>query len=216
MLKAFNNDLFVCGVDEAGRGCLAGPVTAAAVILPKNYKNKLIQDSKKLNAHNRMKLYDEITSIAIDYSIIDIPNDIIDSINVLESTFLAMNRAISKIIRKADYIIIDGNQFKTKSKFKYECVIRGDSIYQSIAAASILAKVHRDKLMVKYNKEYPYYDWINNKGYGTIKHQNAIKKFGISIYHRKSFNLLNKQLKIKIWFFNFVIKFWKNIYFYFL
>ena len=198
MLKAFNNDLFVCGVDEAGRGCLAGPVPAAAVILPKNYKNKLIQDSKKLNAHNRMKLYDEITSIAIDYSIIDIPNDIIDSINVLESTFLAMNKAISKIIRKADYIIIDGNQFKTKSKFKYECVIRGDSIYQSIAAASILAKVHRDKLMVKYNKEYPYYDWINNKGYGTIKHKSAIKKFGISIYHRKSFNLLNKQLKIKI------------------
>ena len=184
MLKAFNNDLFVCGVDEAGRGCLAGPVTAAAVILPKNYKNKLIQDSKKLNAHNRMKLYNEITSIAIDYSIIDIPNDIIDSINVLESTFLAMNKAISKIIRKADYIIIDGNQFKTKSKFKYECVIRGDSIYQSIAAASILAKVHRDKLMVKYNKEYPYYDWINNKGYGTIKHKNSIKKFGISIYHR--------------------------------
>ena len=198
MLKAFNNDLFVCGVDEAGRGCLAGPVTAAAVILPKNYKNKLIQDSKKLNAHNRMKLYNEITSIAIDYSIIDIPNDIIDSINVLESTFLAMNKAISKIIRKADYIIIDGNQFKTKSKFKYECVIRGDSIYQSIAAASILAKVHRDKLMVKYNKEYPYYDWINNKGYGTIKHKNSIKKFGISIYHRKSFNLINKQLKIKI------------------
>ena len=198
MLKAFNNDLFVCGVDEAGRGCLAGPVTAAAVILPKNYKNKLIQDSKKINAHNRMKLYDEITSIAIDYSIIDIPNDIIDSINVLESTFLAMNKAISKIIRKADYIIIDGNQFKTKNKFKYECVIRGDSIYQSIAAASILAKVHRDKLMVKYNKEYPYYDWINNKGYGTIKHKSAIKKFGISIYHRKSFNLLNKQLKIKI------------------
>ena len=198
MLKAFNNDLFVCGVDEAGRGCLAGPVTAAAVILPKNYKNKLIQDSKKLNAHNRMKLYNEITSIAIDYSIIDIPNDIIDSINVLESTFLAMNKAISKIIRKADYIIIDGNQFKTKSKFKYECVIRGDSIYQSIAAASILAKVHRDKLMLKYNKEYPYYDWINNKGYGTIKHKNAIKKFGISIYHRKSFNLLIKQLKIKI------------------
>ena len=198
MLKAFNNDLFVCGVDEAGRGCLAGPLTAAAVILPKNYKNKLIQDSKKLNAHNRMKLYNEITSIAIDYSIIDIPNDIIDSINVLESTFLAMNKAISKIIRKADYIIIDGNQFKTKSKFKYECVIRGDSIYQSIAAASILAKVHRDKLMEKYNKEYPYYDWINNKGYGTIKHKNSIKKFGISIYHRKSFNLLNKQLKIKI------------------
>ena len=198
MLKAFNKDLFICGVDEAGRGCLAGPVTAAAVILPKNYKNELIQDSKKLNNYNRMKLYEEITSIAIDYSIIDISNNIIDSINVLESTFLAMNKAISKIIRKADYIIIDGNQFKTKSKFNYECVIKGDSIFQSIAAASILAKVHRDKLMVKYNNEYPYYDWINNKGYGTVKHKNAIKKFGISRYHRKSFNLLNKQLKIKI------------------
>ena len=194
MLKAFNKDLFICGVDEAGRGCLAGPVTAAAVILPKNYKNELIQDSKKLNNYNRMKLYEEITSIAIDYSIIDISNKIIDSINVLESTFLAMNKAISKIIRKADYIIIDGNQFKTKSKFSYECVIKGDSIYQSIAAASILAKAHRDKLMIKYNEEYPYYDWNNNKGYGTIKHKNAIKKFGISRYHRKSFNLLNKQL----------------------
>ena len=198
MLKAFNKDLFICGVDEAGRGCLAGPVTAAAVILPKNYKNELIQDSKKLNNYDRMRLYQEITSIAIDYSIIDISNKIIDSINVLESTFLAMNKAISKIIRKADYIIIDGNQFKTKSKFSYECVIKGDSIYQSIAAASILAKAHRDKLMIKYNEEYPYYDWNNNKGYGTIKHKNAIKKFGISRYHRKSFNLLNKQLKIKI------------------
>jgi len=198
MLKAFNNDLLVCGVDEAGRGSLAGPVTAAAVILPKNYKNELIQDSKKLNKYNRIQLYEEITSIAIDYSIIDISNDTIDSINVLESTFLAMSKAISKIIRKADYIIIDGSQFKTKSKFNYECVIKGDSIYQSIAAASILAKVHRDKLMVKYSEDYPYYDWINNKGYGTIKHKNAIKKFGISRYHRKSFNLLNKQLKIKI------------------
>ena len=198
MLKAFNKDLFICGVDEAGRGCLAGPVTAAAVILPKNYKNELIQDSKKLNNYDRMRLYQEITSIAIDYSIIDISNKIIDSINVLESTFLAMNKAISKIIRKADYIIIDGNQFKTKSKFNYECVIKGDSIYQSIAAASILAKAHRDKLMIKYNEEYPYYDWNNNKGYGTIKHKNAIKKFGISRYHRKSFNLINKQLKIKI------------------
>ncbi len=198
MLKAFNNKLFICGVDEAGRGCLAGPVTAAAVILPKNYRNELIKDSKKLSESERIELYNEIISAAIDYSIVDISNNVIDSINILESTFLAMNKAISKIIKKADFIIIDGNQFKTKSKFNYECVIKGDSIYQSIAAASILAKVHRDKLMVKYNKEYPYYDWINNKGYGTIRHKNAIKKFGISRFHRKSFNLLIKQLKIKI------------------
>ena len=109
-----------------------------------------------------------------------------------------MNKAISKIIKKADYIIIDGNQFKTKNKFNYECIIKGDSIYQSIDAASILAKVHRDNLMVKFDKDYPHYDWINNKGYGTIKHKTAIKKHGISRYHRKSFNLLNKQLKIKI------------------
>ncbi len=198
MLKAFNNKFFICGVDEAGRGSLAGPVTAAAVILPKNYNNQLIEDSKKLSELNRRKLYKEITSIAIDYSIIDISNNIIDSINVLESTFLAMNKAISKIIKKADYIIIDGNQFKTNNKFDYKCIIKGDAIYQSIAAASILAKVHRDNLMVKFDKDYPHYDWINNKGYGTIKHKTAIKKYGISRYHRKSFNLINKQLKIKI------------------
>ena len=119
MLKAFNNDLFVCGVDEAGRGCLAGPVTAAAVILPKNYRNELIKDSKKLSESERIELYNEIISAAIDYSIVDISNNVIDSINILESTFLAMNKAISKIIKKADFIIIDGNQFKTKSKFNY-------------------------------------------------------------------------------------------------
>ena len=198
MLKAFNNKLFVCGVDEAGRGCLAGPVTAAAVILPKNYSNKLIQDSKKINESNRIKLYNEIISVAIDYSIVDISNNVIDSINILESTFLAMNKAISKIIRRADFVIIDGNQFKTNNKFNYECIVKGDAIYQSIAAASILAKVHRDNLMIKYSRDYRYYDWINNKGYGTINHKNAIKKFGISKYHRKSFNLLDKQLKIKI------------------
>ena len=198
MLKEFNNKLFVCGVDEAGRGCLAGPVTAAAVILPKNYRNKLIQDSKKINESNRIKLYNEIISVAIDYSIVDISNNVIDSINILESTFLAMNKAISKIIRRADFVIIDGNQFKTNNKFNYECIVKGDAIYQSIAAASILAKVHRDNLMIKYSRDYRYYDWINNKGYGTINHKNAIKKFGISKYHRKSFNLLDKQLKIKI------------------
>ena len=198
MLKAFNNKLFVCGVDEAGRGCLAGPVTAAAVILPKNYRNKLIQDSKKINESNRIELYNEIISVAIDYSIVDISNNVIDSINILESTFLAMNKAISKIIRRADFVIIDGNQFKTNNKFNYECIVKGDAIYQSIAAASILAKVHRDNLMIKYSRDYRYYDWINNKGYGTINHKNAIKKFGISKYHRKSFNLLDKQLKIKI------------------
>ena len=116
MLRVFNNKIFVCGIDEAGRGCLAGPVTAAAVILPKKYKNPYIKDSKKLTENNRIDLYNEIIDISIDYAIIDISNEIIDSINVLESTFLAMNNAISKIKNKIDYIIIDGNKFKTKKK----------------------------------------------------------------------------------------------------
>lgn len=198
MLRVFNNKIFVCGIDEAGRGCLAGPVTAAAVILPKKYKNPYIKDSKKLTENNRIDLYNEIIDISIDYAIIDISNEIIDSINVLESTFLAMNNAISKIKNKIDYIIIDGNKFKTKKKIQYECVVKGDSIYQSIAAASILAKVHRDKIMKDLDLDFPDYEWGNNKGYGTLKHRLAIKHKGLTKYHRKSFNLFEKQLKIKI------------------
>lgn len=198
MLKVFNNKIFVCGIDEAGRGCLAGPVTAAAVVLPKKYKNPFIKDSKKLNKSNRLDLFNEIIECSLDYAIIDISPKIIDSINILESTFLAMNNAISKIHSIIDYTIIDGNKFKTEKKIKYKCIVKGDNIYQSIAAASILAKVHRDKIMEDLHLNFPEYDWINNKGYGTSKHRLAIRNYGITKHHRKSFNLVEKQLKIKI------------------
>ena len=198
MLKVFNNKIFVCGIDEAGRGCLAGPVTAAAVVLPKKYKNPFIKDSKKLNKSDRLDLFNEIIECSLDYAIIDISPKIIDSINILESTFLAMNNAISKIRNIIDYTIIDGNKFKTEKKIKYKCIVKGDNIYQSIAAASILAKVHRDKIMEDLHLNFPEYDWINNKGYGTSKHRLAIRNYGITKHHRKSFNLVEKQLKIKI------------------
>ena len=198
MLKVFNNKIFVCGIDEAGRGCLAGPVTAAAVVLPKKYKNPFIKDSKKLNKSNRLDLFNEIIECSLDYAIIDISPKIIDSINILESTFLAMNNAISKIRNIIDYTIIDGNKFKTEKRIKYKCIVKGDNIYQSIAAASILAKVHRDKIMEDLHLNFPEYDWINNKGYGTSKHRLAIRNYGITKHHRKSFNLVEKQLKIKI------------------
>ena len=198
MLKVFDNKIFVCGIDEAGRGCLAGPVTAAAVVLPKKYKNSFIKDSKKLNKSDRLDLFNEIIECSLDYAIIDISPKIIDSINILESTLLAMNNAISKIHKKIDYTIIDGNKFKTEKKIKYKCIVKGDNIYQSIAAASILAKVHRDKIMEDLHLNFPEYDWINNKGYGTPKHRLAIRNYGITKHHRKSFNLVEKQLKIKI------------------
>ena len=198
MLKVFDNKIFVCGIDEAGRGCLAGPVTAAAVVLPKKYKNSFIKDSKKLNKSDRLDLFNEIIECSLDYAIIDISPKIIDSINILESTFLAMNNAISEIHNKIDYTIIDGNKFKTEKKIKYKCIVKGDNIYQSIAAASILAKVHRDKIMEDLHLNFPKYDWINNKGYGTSKHRLAIRNYGITKHHRKSFNLVEKQLKIKI------------------
>ena len=198
MLKVFDNKIFVCGIDEAGRGCLAGPVTAAAVVLPKKYKNPFIKDSKKLNKSDRLDLFNEIIECSLDYAIIDISPKIIDSINILESTFLAMNNAISKIHSIIDYTIIDGNKFKTEKKIKYKCIVKGDNIYQSIAAASILAKVHRDKIMEDLHLNFPKYDWINNKGYGTSKHRLAIRNYGITKHHRKSFNLIEKQLKIKI------------------
>ncbi len=198
MLKIYNDKIFVCGIDEAGRGSLAGPVTAAAVVLPKNYKNPHVRDSKKLNRQNRIELYNEIVEVCIDYSIADVSPKTIDTINILESTFLAMNNAIDQIKNKIDFTIIDGNKFKTKKQIPYKCIVKGDNTYQSIAAASILAKVHRDNLMNDLHSFFPEYDWANNKGYGTTKHRIAIKKNGKSIHHRHSFNMLEKQLKIKI------------------
>ena len=198
MLSLFDNKKIVCGVDEAGRGSLAGPVTAAAVILPKNYKNSLIRDSKKINDQKRNHLYDEIIKNCITYSIISVEAKKIDEINILNATYQAMNLAIEKLKIKPDKIIIDGNRFKSKKKIDFECIVGGDDKYISIAAASILAKVKRDEIMCKLSAQFPMYDWEKNKGYGTVKHKEMIYKYGRCEYHRMTFNIKNKQLKLTI------------------
>tara|TARA_X000000368_G_scaffold156871_1_gene123633 strand:+ start:337 stop:903 length:567 start_codon:yes stop_codon:yes gene_type:complete len=188
----------VCGIDEAGRGALSGPVTISSVILPKNYYNPEIKDSKKLTYLKRKKLFDEIKSVALDYVIIDVDNNKIDSLNILNATFFGMNKSINKLNLNADIYLIDGNKFKTKMKLNYSCIVGGDNLYQSIAAASILSKVHRDNYMVKIDKKYPQFDWVNNKGYGTKKHIDSIKKYGYSKYHRNTFKIKGKQLSLEI------------------
>ena len=198
MLSLFDNKKTVCGIDEAGRGSLAGPVTAAAVILPKNYKNSLIRDSKKINDQKRNHLYDEIIKNCITYSIISVEAKKIDEINILNATYQAMNLAIDKLKIKPDKIIIDGNSFKAKKKIDFECIVGGDDKYISIAAASILAKVKRDEIMCKLSAQFPMYDWEKNKGYGTVKHKEMIYKHGRCEYHRMTFNIKNKQLKLTI------------------
>lgn len=198
MLSLFDNKKLVCGVDEAGRGSLAGPVTAAAVILPKNYKNPFIKDSKKLNQDQRTRLYNEIIKDCISYSIMSIDSKKIDKINILNSTYLAMNFAIENLEIKPHKIIIDGNRFKTDKKINFECIVGGDNKYLSIAAASILAKVKRDEIMCELNTLFPIYGWKNNKGYGTISHREMISKYGLCIFHRKTFKIKNKQLKLTI------------------
>lgn len=198
MIKRYNNKILVCGIDEAGRGAFAGPVTVSAVILPKNYYNPEIKDSKKLSDSKKNKLFDEIKEVALDYIIFDVNNNEIDDLNVLQATFLGMNRSIEKLVIKPKIYLIDGNKFITKKQITYKCIIGGDDIYQSIAAASILSKVHRDNVMKKIDNELPEFNWKKNKGYGTKEHIEKIKKFGLSKYHRKSFKIKNKQLTLNV------------------
>ncbi|MAM50356.1 MAG: ribonuclease HII [Flavobacteriaceae bacterium] len=198
MIKRYNSKILVCGIDEAGRGALSGPVTISSVILPKNYYNPEIKDSKKLSYLKRKKLFDEIKNVALDYVIVDVDNNKIDNVNILNATFFGMNKSIKKLNLSADIYLIDGNKFQTKMKLNYKCIIGGDNLYQSIAAASILSKVHRDKYMAKIGKRYPQFDWINNKGYGTKKHIDSIKKYGYTKYHRNTFKIKGKQLSLEI------------------
>ena len=198
MIKRYNSKILVCGIDEAGRGALSGPVTISSVILPKNYYNPEIKDSKKLTYLKREKLFDEIKNIALDYVIVDVDNNKIDNVNILNATFFGMNKSIKKLNLGADIYLIDGNKFLTKMKLNYKCIIGGDNLYQSIAAASILSKVHRDKYMAKIGKRYPQFDWVNNKGYGTKKHIDSIKKYGYTKYHRNTFKIKGKQLSLEI------------------
>jgi ribonuclease HII len=191
------NNLIEAGCDEAGRGCLAGPVVAAAVILPKNYKHPVLTDSKKLTPKQRSELREEIINSAIAWKVAFVDNTEIDEINILRASIKAMHIAIEGLEKEPQYLLIDGNRFYPYKSLKYSTVIKGDSIYFSIAAASILAKTHRDEYMIKIHAEFPQYGWDRNKGYPTSIHRAAILKYGITTYHRKSFSLLDTQMKFE-------------------
>ena len=182
------------GTDEAGRGCLAGPVTAAAVILPEYYENKLLNDSKLLSEKVREKLKPHIEQQAISFVVTHIEPSIIDKINILNASILAMQKSILALNPKPSYIIVDGNQFKPLNDIPYSCIVKGDSKYMSIAAASVLAKNYRDEYMNQIHDEFPMYNWKKNKGYPTKEHREAIRKYGVTKYHRLSFRLLPEDL----------------------
>ena len=192
MLTQLTNKI-ECGVDEAGRGCLAGPVTAAAVILPANYKNSRINDSKKLSEKERTILQREIIKDCISYSVSHVSPKIIDKINILNASIKAMHLSINKLKVKPNYILVDGNKFKAFKKIPHKCVVKGDSKFLNIAAASILAKTFRDKLMENYHMKYPEYGWKDNKGYPTVRHRESLKKYGTVNIHRKTFKLYDGQ-----------------------
>jgi ribonuclease HII len=197
MLKSFlYNNLTEAGCDEAGRGCLAGPVVASAVILPKKFKHPVLNDSKKLTARQRTSLRDEIISSAISWKVAFVDNNEIDEMNILRASIKAMHLAIENLEKEPQFLLIDGNRFYPYKNIKYKTIIKGDSLYFSIAAASVLAKSFRDEFMEKIHLEFPEYGWNRNKGYPTSAHREAILKYGITPYHRKSFNLLDTQLKI--------------------
>lgn len=184
------------GLDEAGRGCFAGPVFAAAVVLPKDFFHPLLNDSKQLNEKERDELRPVIEKESIAFAVASVDNDEIDSINILQASFKAMHLALDKLTVRPKYLLIDGNRFKPYQEIKHRCIIKGDGIYASIAAASVLAKTYRDEYMKKLHDEYSYYGWNNNKGYGTPEHRNAIEQNGLCKYHRRSFNILSAQLPL--------------------
>jgi len=182
------------GCDEAGRGCLAGPVVAAAVIFPPDYFNKDINDSKQLSEKKRVKLREQIIKDALTYSIAQCDNQEIDRINILQASILAMHRALDKLAVTPEFIIVDGNKFRPYKNIEYKTIVKGDSKYLSIAAASILAKTFRDDLITKLSKEYPLYNWAKNKGYPTKEHRQAINIYGVSPYHRLSYEPCQPKL----------------------
>lgn len=194
MLKPYfsNNKTIECGCDEAGRGCLAGPVVAAAVVLPPDFQNAILNDSKQLSDKQRRLLRPIIEKEAIAYSVAFVNNEEIDKINILQASFLAMNNAVKSLSLTPELLLIDGNRFKNQTEIPFQCVVKGDSLYQSIAAASILAKTYRDDYMLEIHKEYPQYQWNKNMGYPTKLHRKAIEEHGITPFHRKTFRLSNQ------------------------
>jgi ribonuclease HII len=191
------HNLTEAGCDEAGRGCLAGPVVAAAVILPKNFKHPVLNDSKKLSPKQRILLRDEIINTAIAWNVAFVDNMEIDEINILRASIRAMHIAIEGLKKEPQFLLIDGNRFYPYKAIGHSTIIRGDSIYFSIAAASVLAKTYRDEYMNKIHEEFPQYGWDRNKGYPTSIHRAAIFKYGITPYHRKSFSLLDTQMRFE-------------------
>jgi ribonuclease HII len=198
MLKKFHRFPEEVGTDEAGRGCLAGPVTAAAVILPENFENIILNDSKQLSEVKRELLRPVIEFESSTYAVAHVYPIEIDEINILNASFLAMHKAIDQLKGHLKYIIVDGNRFKKYREVAHECIVKGDSKYMSIAAASVLAKTYRDEYMNKIHQEFPMYNWKKNKGYPTKEHREAIKRYGITKYHRKSFRLLPDQLTLEL------------------
>ena len=196
--KYHTKGIVEAGCDEAGRGCLAGPVVAAAVILPSNVQIPLLDDSKKLTEKQRLALRPQIEKVALSWGVGVVDHSEIDEINILKASFLAMHRALDKLDLNPDELLIDGNRFTPYQDIPFHCMIKGDGRFLSIAAASVLAKTYRDDMMQKLDLEYPQYKWKKNKGYPTREHREAIRKTGVSPYHRMSFQLLPKQLKLDL------------------
>lgn len=194
----YQNKLVEAGCDEAGRGCLAGPVFAAAVILPKTFQHEMLNDSKQISEKNRFYLREIIEKEAIAFAVGICTAAEIDEINILNASFLAMHKAIDQLEMKPELLLIDGNRFKVYPEIPHHCIIKGDAKFMSIAAASILAKTYRDEYMERLHQEYPTYKWLKNKGYPTKEHRDAIAEYGATPHHRMSFTLLPSQLSLNI------------------
>jgi ribonuclease HII len=194
--SSFTKDLQEAGCDEAGRGCLAGPVVAAAVILPKKFRHKLLNDSKQMKREAREELRYIIEQKAVAWAVAEVSHEEIDEINILNASFKAMHLALDKLREQPQLLLIDGNRFKPYRDIRHECIIKGDGLYFSIAAASVLAKTYRDEFMQNLAGQYPGYGWETNVGYPTEAHRDGIKQLGITPYHRKSFTLLPAQLEL--------------------
>lgn len=199
MLKLnYSGKILEAGTDEAGRGCLSGPVVAAAVILPEDFKHEFLNDSKQLTEKKRKELRPYIEQNAISYAVAFIDQNEVDELNVLQASITGMHRSINQLKEEPNFIIVDGNKFKPYKNIPHETIVKGDAKFMSIAAASILAKTYRDEFMEKIHEEFPEYNWKKNKGYPTKEHREAIRKHGATVYHRKSFKLLPEQLKLKL------------------
>ncbi len=192
----YKTNCIEAGCDEAGRGCLAGPVFAAAVILPDDFSNEWLNDSKQLSEKQRSRLRAVIEQEALAWAVASVDNHEIDQINILNASILAMHRALDQLTVRPEHIIVDGNRFKPYSQIPHLCIVKGDGKYMSIAAASILAKTHRDEYMEKLHQQFPHYNWQKNKGYPTREHREGIARYGTTDFHRMSFNLLDQQLEL--------------------